>query len=386
MLWFYWRRARLGVLLAGLALASVSTLVLIAGSTGPGPSHDNASRGSAATRSGGQIKRAVPYPVNMASIRRGMKLMNAAVAACRTVSYTGVQVVAWWGTGLSTAYLIGVWHQSGEPEVADNAGGSDSDGVPGTIARPGAAASDHAAAGVLSVSSWMLKLLHANYLIEYAGRGAADGRPAQVVTVRRRDGSMAAQYWLDHRTGLPLRREMFNSSGQLVNEGAFIDLDFRPHALSPLPGRVTRAWRPQSAKSDLPRLRRQGWPVPVTLAGKMTLVGVSRTVTSAGAVVDASYSDGLSVVSVFMQRGELARALPGWHQARVHGALVYSSDPDQRSLAWSAHDVVYTVISDAPQGTVDLIVSQLPHDRDAGFWQRVGRGLHRMGSWFDPFG
>ena len=87
-----------------------------------------------------------------------------------------------------------------------------------------------------------------------------------------------------------------------------------------------------------------------------------------------------------MQRGELAGALPGWQRTRVHGTLVYSNEPDQRSLAWSARDVVYTVISDAPQGTVDLVVAQLPHDHDVGLWQRVDRGLHRMGSWFDPFG
>ena len=202
--------------------------------------------------------------------------MSAAVSACRTVSYAGAQLVAWWGAGQSTAYLIQVWHQSGEPEVADSAGGADSDGVPGSITRPGAAASDHAAAGVLSVSSWMLKLLRSNYLIQYAGPGAADGRPAQVVTVRRRDGSLAARYWLDHATDLPLRREMFNSRGQLVNEGAFIDLDFGSRALSPVPSRITQAWRTQSTKSDLPRLRRQGWPVPVTLAGDMALIGVSR--------------------------------------------------------------------------------------------------------------
>ncbi len=282
MLWFYWRRARFGVLAAGLALMSVSAIVLVTASMGQAPSRSDAGRGSVATRAGDQLKRSAPYPVSMTRIRRGLTLMNAAVSACRTVSYAGAQIVAWWGAGQSTAYLIQVWHASGEPEVADNAGGADSDGVPGSIRRPGAAASDHAAAGVLSVSSWMLKLLRSNYLIEYTGRGAADGRSAQVVTVRRRDGSLAARYWLDHATGLPLRREMFNSSGQLVNEGAFVDLNFGSAAPSPVPGRVTQAWRAQSTKSQLPRLRRQGWPVPVTLAGNMALVGVSRAVTGSG--------------------------------------------------------------------------------------------------------
>jgi len=43
------------------------------------------------------------------------------------------------------------------------------------------------------------------------------------------------------------------------------------------------------------------------------------------------------------------------------------------------------VIADAPPDTVTAVVAQLPHDRRAGFWVRVGRGLKRIGSWFDPF-
>lgn len=176
MLWFYWRRARFGVLVGGIALMAVSALVLITGSISPASSRAGAGPGSVATRAGDQLKRAAPYPVSMTRIRRGLMIMNAAVSACRSVSYAGAQIVAWWGACQSTAYLIQVWHQSGGPEVADNAG-ADNDGIPGSITRPGVAASDHAAAGVLSVSSWMLKLLRANYLIEYAGPGAADGRP-----------------------------------------------------------------------------------------------------------------------------------------------------------------------------------------------------------------
>jgi sigma-E factor negative regulatory protein RseB len=118
----------------------------------------------------------------------------------------------------------------------------------------------------------------------------------------------------------------------------------------------------------------------------MVLVDVTTSSARSGTVVDASYSDGLSVVSVFMQRGELSSALPGWRRTDVSGVAVYSSEPDERSLAWSAQGVVYTVIADAPQETVDGVVAALPHDHGVGFWQRVAHGFDRMGSWFDPFG
>jgi sigma-E factor negative regulatory protein RseB len=382
MLWFFWRRVRLGVLVTGIVLATVAALVVVAGSIGPASRHHAAGR-TVVSRSGAQVRKALVSRASAKAVDHGVTLMSAAVIACRTVSYSGVQMVAWWGTEDSTTYLIQVWHASGEPEVADGAGGQN--GQRGSIAEPGMAAADHATAGVLSVSSWMLSLLRSNYLIEYAGNGTADSRTASIVTVRRDDGSLAARYWLDEATGLPLRREMFDSNGHLVGEGAFIDVNFGGVSSEPVPPRIAQAWSAQPTKKDLSMLRRQGWPVPSRLAGNMALVGVSQAMPTSGQVLDASYSDGLSVVSVFMQRGELAGKLPGWSRTVVNGTAVYSSEPDQRSLAWSADGVVYTVISDAPQGTVDEVVGQLPHDRGGGVWQRVGRGLRRMGSWLNPF-
>ena len=195
MLWFYWRRARFGVLITGIALSTVAALVVIAGSVTPEIHHRAPRSVLANRRSVAQPRKASrSSPVSSEQASRGVALMSAAVTACREVSYSGVQMIAWWGSDDSTAYLIQVWHASGEPEVADG----DGDGPePGSIKVPGTAAADHATAGVLSVSAAMLGLLRANYLIEYAGSGTADSRSAQIVAVRRHDGSLAAQYWLD---------------------------------------------------------------------------------------------------------------------------------------------------------------------------------------------
>jgi len=95
------------------------------------------------------------------------------------------------------------------------------------------------------------------------------------------------------------------------------------------------------------------------------------------------------VVSLFIQRGELSGALPGWHHVDVRGLPVYSTengDLDEQGLAWSAGGYVYTVIADAPPQAITRVIAGLPHDRDAGFWQRFARGIGRIGSWFDPFG
>ena len=104
--------------------------------------------------------------------------------------------------------------------------------------------------------------------------------------------------------------------------------------------------------AQLDGLREQGWPAPGGLPGGLRLLAAHRT----SQVVDLDYSDGLSVVSVFVQRGELPVVLPGWREISVSGHEVYSRDPDQRSLSWSAHGFVYTVIAAAPPTVVSSVV------------------------------
>ncbi|MDR2984302.1 MAG: hypothetical protein LBV34_05620 [Nocardiopsaceae bacterium] len=389
MLWLYWRRSRLVILVAAAVLGLMAGLALLAdslGGTGTVRGHT-----TAVNRQGPQHPKVVS-PSNNPQVRRGLSLLSAAAAACKLVSYTGVQIVAWTSTGASSSYLINVWHRSGEPELAATAGdGDDASRPPGVP--------DHAGAvGVLNISPAMLTLVRANYVVEYAGTASFIDRPARIVAVRRHDGTLAAKYWLDRQTGLPLRREMFDESGNRVSEGAFLDLTIGLSGV--VPPTLTQAWetyvslhqtpgsRPTAAR--IRALHADGWPVPRTLAGVLQLASVSRTATRSGTVLDASYSDGLSVVSLFIQRGELEGDMPGWHRFAVNGLPVYSTtragDLDEQGLAWSAGGFVYTVIADAPPQAISRIIAQLPHERETGFWDRVARGITRIGSWFDPFG
>ena len=102
-------------------------------------------------------------------------------------------------------------------------------------------------------------------------------------------------------------------------------------------------------------------------------------------MLDLGYSDGLSVVSVFEQRGNLAAKLAGWRRTTVDGHVVFVAEPDQRSMTWSSRGMVYTVMADAPAQTVDAVVGVLPHDRPPGFWKRMSRGMVRLASWVNPF-
>jgi len=90
------------------------------------------------------------------------------------------------------------------------------------------------------------------------------------------------------------------------------------------------------------------------------------------------------VVSLFVQRGELARAMPGWRRVTLDGRAVYSDDPEQRSLAWSADGFVFTLIADVPVTTVSQVVTTLPGTTRPGFWARMARGFRRLASWLNP--
>jgi sigma-E factor negative regulatory protein RseB len=121
------------------------------------------------------------------------------------------------------------------------------------------------------------------------------------------------------------------------------------------------------------------------LPGGLSLFTGARTTTSTGGVLDLGYSDGLSVVSVFEQRGDLAAKLAGWQRITVDGHVIYVTEPDQRSFTWSSQGMVYTVMADAPVQTVNAVVGALPHDTPPGFWQRMSRGFVRLASWVNPF-
>ena len=93
-----------------------------------------------------------------------------------------------------------------------------------------------------------------------------------------------------------------------------------------------------------------GWLVLAPVAFGYRGSAPHQTAPHQAALADRATGGGLAVVSLFVQRGDLAAAMPGWRQITVRGRTVYSVDPDDRSFAWSADGFVYTVIADAPDG------------------------------------
>jgi sigma-E factor negative regulatory protein RseB len=321
-------------------------------------------------------------PVQVPGSGAGLRLLKQAAAACQTTSYSGEQVMLWWGQGETSASVVDVWHQPGQATLVQPAAAL-SAGAAGT-AIPAGPAGDQDPDSILCVSSQLLILLESNYRVVYAGRGSAAGRKAVVVEARQLGGGLAARFWLDATTKLPLRREIFTSGAHMVSEDGFISLQMGASGLGAMPAPAAAPWAARLDQARLTALRASGWPLPSQLPGNLVLFSATETSAHSGRVINLSYSDGLAVVSVFVQRGELGRPMRGWRQIGMGGQTVYSVNPDERSFAWSSGGFVYTVVADAPATTVSQVVAAMPNATRPGFWARMARGFHRLGSWLNP--
>ena len=320
----------------------------------------------------------------------GLQLLSEAAHACQHVSYQGVQRTAWQGPGGSWISLVNVWHQRDHQTLIQAAT------MPAAaLPWPGANSSDpdgdgdadvgqRDPEGIMTVTPQMVALLAENYRVFLAGHGQVAGRPVRELILRHPNGRLAARFWLDSVTKLPLRRETFDGHARMVSDDVFVSLKLGSPTVAAVPRTASPGGKPL-AGGQLARLRAAGWPLPAQLPGQLTLLRASESGGPSDTVVDLAYSDGLSVISLFVQRGHLPAQLNGWSEVALRGERVYASGRDQRSVAWSARGFVYTLIADAPDQTLDQVVSVLPHNGGPGFFGRMGRGLSRLVSWLDPF-
>jgi sigma-E factor negative regulatory protein RseB len=383
------------LLVAVLALAMPGLLVTACSRSAAGGGHGTpgapGTGTAAAAPSPARASRAAarPGPGRRPSSPLALRLLSQAAQAAVATTYQGEEIVTRWTNGSGSVLVSDIWHVSGGQTVTQTlAVGA------ALSSRPYTSADDDGQQpeGVLGVTVPLVQLLAAHYIVAYAGTGSADSRTAQVVEARRGDGSVAARFWLDDATKLPLEREVFDSGTHVISHDVFIKVRFSAAGPAAVPAQAGSdddppgPWTDPLSGARLRALSGQGWLVPAQLPGGLSLFTGAQTRTGTGTVLDLGYSDGLSVVSVFEQRGDLAARLAGWQPAVVAGHLIYVAQPDQRSLTWDSHDMVYTVMADAPAPTVDAVVGALPHDGPPGFWQRMSRGFVRLASWVNPFG
>lgn len=311
---------------------------------------------------------------------RAVRLLHRAVLAPQRISYAGVRDVVSYAEGRDSTVQIAVQHSPTQGTSFDVRGAGMRRSEATFVAQTEAANN--------GLAQQPLQLLVRSYDISIGGSGVVAGRDASVV-VAARNGATAARFWIDDATGLLMRKETYDG-GRLVRSTSFVKVHTAHHGfLQHLPPVLAAPPATPVSMDTATALNDEGWSCPLTLRGRFVLGSLHQLGTRAD-VMHASYSDGLSSIGLFEQRGSLDHsALPGF-VARHYGAGTTYLRPGLPTVAvWDSDSTVYTLVTDAPASTVKAVVATLPHETPperTSAIDRVENGLGRIGSFFDPMG
>ena len=348
---------------------------------------------------GGALLVAAPATARPASVDAGADdvtwWLARASAAQSGLAWSGTRLVSAWSSddaaGLVVSSLDDVLH---EPGTGLTVRGHDAGS--GTVAggghdrdvtmpdRPDGTPYLEAAAAPAPLS-----LLRSHYDVSLDRPGQVAGRPTRSLLLRR-GGVTAARLWLDDATGLLLRREVYDAAGGTAAAMAFLDVTVGPEQ-DAVAGTVAPTARPGGVEA----IRRSGWVCPdaIGAGGSGLVLYDARTLsaaTSGTPIMHLTYSDGLSSLSVFEQRGTLdpaavqGYAVMGTGSRRMH---LRRGLPTQ--AVWQSGPTVVTVVSDAPaEQLADVVAampSTVPHTTARAGWMAAAAGaVLRAARWVTP--
>ena len=190
------------------------------------------------------------------------------------------------------------------------------------------------------------------YDVSYAGRESALLGPAAVVIVRPRDGfRFGYRLWIDEKTRLPVRSELSDSAGRVIERLRFTRLDLvddiADAAFEPAVDQSRLRWVRQSPQSvgAVPAWRAAQVPpgFRLSVSGLQAMAGTSAPVSH------LVYSDGLASVSVFIESPQ-----PGTPPVIGSGRSGVAS---AFSTVVQGHQV--TVVGEVPPDTLKYIATGL---------------------------
>ncbi|HUR13017.1 MAG TPA: sigma-E factor regulatory protein RseB domain-containing protein [Mycobacteriales bacterium] len=233
----------------------------------------------------------------------------------------------------------------------------------------------------------LFSLLATHYELRVAGQALCAGHRAQVVEVRRPGlrGVLAGRFWVDARSGLLLRREVLNAAGALLRRTDLLDVHLASPAATLSTTTTTSLHGEHLDAAGLAAMQAAGWPTPRALPGGLDLYEARWLPDE---VLQLAYSDGLSTLSLFVQRGVMPRLSTGMVRT-VGGGQVWQAAGEPERVVWASGGLTWTLVSDADPALVDEVLLALPHTGSAlaedGVAPRVWRGMSRVGTWLNPF-
>jgi negative regulator of sigma E activity len=231
------------------------------------------------------------------------------------------------------------------------------------------------------VDDELLDLLERNYRLS-GTRGANVAGRSSTVVMATRDGSnfVAARWWIDDATGIVLWQETYDKSGSVDLSFGFtsVSVSRGDTILEHLPPRLAVPRTSTSLTlSSATALNASGWSCVRHLAG-LSLVRIRSDRAGNPDTVQLIYSDGLTTVSVFEQRGLLTVVPEGSSWDPALGAHVRRGASGVAT--WQSGEMAFTVVTDGSASLLAEAVESLPHggattqttlDRIKAGWARI---------------
>jgi anti-sigma factor RsiW len=206
-----------------------------------------------------------------------------------------------------------------------------------------------------------LDLLAENYLLAGSRGAMVAGRSATVVSALRSTGRTAARWWVDDDSGLLLWHQTYDQAGRVTLSAGFTTV--RIGEADPIGHLSTKPSVPVTSTSltlaNTVRLAAEGWLCPEEIEG-LSLVRLRTDSATTPTVLHLAYTDGLSTVSVFEQRGELSQAPAGTSWDNEVGAYVRGGAA--KIATWQSGTTVFTVVTDGSSDLLASAVDALPHE------------------------
>lgn len=203
--------------------------------------------------------------------------------------------------------------------------------------------------------------LEAHYNIERGPFTKALGRRTQVINVTPRDQfRYGYRLWLDDETAMPLKSQLCDRNGKVIEQILFAELNFRDRipadSLKPSISGEGFRWIRQDAQPQLAAGQVGGWGVIRLPAGfRLTAWRIQLIAGSNVPVQHLVYSDGLASVSVFIEPLN-PQAEPMKGLAKVGAAFAFSRALDNHQV---------TAVGEVPPVTLEAIAASVTKDDDA---------------------
>ena len=203
--------------------------------------------------------------------------------------------------------------------------------------------------------------LEAHYTIERGPFTKALGRRTQVINVTPRDQfRYGYRLWLDDETAMPLKSQLCDRNGKVIEQILFAELNFRDRipaeSLKPSISGEGFRWIRQDAQPQLAASQVRGWGVIRLPAGfRLTAWRIQLIAGSSVPVQHLVYSDGLASVSVFIEPLS-PQAAPMQGLAKVGAAFAFSRALDNHQV---------TAVGEVPPVTLEAIAASVTKDEDA---------------------